>query len=478
MNYIIKKLTILILLFSMFASCKKFVNIDTPTNQLGAAAVFTHDETATTALTTVYAKIFTEEASPYIVTLLTGLQGDEFSNPGIQPAAEYYINAIDPVSNLFCKTYWDKTYNYIYLLNSVLEGCAASTTLTPEVKKQVAAEALFTRAYLYFYLVNLYGAIPLSLGTDYSINRYLVRKSVQEIYEQIIEDLKAAQQDLNTEYVGKDSWPGTTERVRPNKAAATALLARVYLYNQQWALAESHASSLIENTKYSIVPATQTFLKGSAETIWALRPSFPNYTNVNTVDGSEFILQNSPVSLGKPFLNRELVNCFDEEDLRKTNWIGEYIDPVDSHSTAYFYPFKYKVLSDIEIRENTILLRLAEQYLIRAEAKAMQGSYSLALKDINVIRERAGIYPLSSANTVMTESSIMQAILKERRREFFAELGHRWFDLKRTQSCDSVMKNISVTKKSIWNPAMQLWPIPAAEILLNSNLEQSAGYRY
>lgn len=454
------------------------MEVNNRNNQLEGSAVFMQDETATVALTTVYAKIFTEAASPYIVTLLTSLQGDELRNPGIPPAAEYYANAIDPISNIYCKSYWDRTYNYIYLLNSVLEGCSVSTTLTPEVKKQIMAEALFTRAYLYFYLVNLYGDVPIALVTEYHVNRSLERSPVEKVYEQIIHDLKAAQQDLNTEYVGKDSWPGTTERVRPNKAAATALLARVYLYTGKWVSAEELSSSLIANNAYSMVPAAQTFLKGSTETILALRPSYPNYTGVNTVDGSEFILQNSPVTMGKPFLNQELVNSFDENDLRKLNWIGEYVDTIGTHPTIYYYPFKYKVRFDSDLKENTILLRLAEQYLIRAEARAMQGRYTPALQDINVIRKRAGIAPLTSMNTDITRNGIMQAILKERQREFFAELGHRWFDLKRTGSCDSVMSRIAAIKKSSWKQEMKFWPIPAAEILLNSNLQPSKGYQY
>lgn len=479
MNNCYQPLILLILLSALAAGCQKMVEVNSSGNQLSAQQVFEEDESATRVLTTVYASLFTEGASPYITAVLTGLQGDELTNPGIQHARDYYANAIDPVSNLYCSVYWDRAYHYIYRLNDLLRGCAAASGLSPAVKKQLMAEALFTRAYLYFYLVNLYGDIPLALTTDYLENKSLPAQPAAKIYEQILKDLSTAQQDLHTDYIGKDNQPGTTERVRPNKAAADALLARVYLYMDKWAAAEQAASLLINNAAtYRLVAPEQTFLKGSAETIWALRPSFPNYTGVNTVDGSQFILDNSPISDGKPYLRQELVDHFEEGDLRKAHWIGKYVDTTHGHADVYHYPYKYKVKADAELKECTVVLRLAEQYLIRAEARARQGKYTAALEDVNEIRKRAGVKPYTSQDITLNEAGLLPVIMQERQKEFFAEAGHRWLDLKRTDSCDAVMERVAKIKKTTWGPAMQYWPIPAEEIVRNPSLHPSAGYRY
>jgi hypothetical protein len=119
-----------------------------------------------------------------------------------------------------------------------------------------------------------------------------------------------------------------------------------------------------------------------------------------------------------------------------------------------------------------MVLRLAEQYLIRAEARAAMNNLTGAKADLDVIRVRAGL-PRTTANT---KEAILNAIAHERRIELFTEWGHRWFDLKRTGAIDSVMKNIAIEKASIWNTNFKLFPIPQTEILLNSRLIQNNGY--
>ncbi len=118
-------------------------------------------------------------------------------------------------------------------------------------------------------------------------------------------------------------------------------------------------------------------------------------------------------------------------------------------------------------------LRLAEQYLIRAEAAA-NGAAALtsAIDDLNTIRFRAGLTDLPDN---LSQQDVLAAIEKERRLELFIEWGHRWFDLKRTGKAVPVLSQMSA--KQPWAGDYQLlYPIPITEITNNRNLAPNPGY--
>jgi hypothetical protein len=115
-----------------------------------------------------------------------------------------------------------------------------------------------------------------------------------------------------------------------------------------------------------------------------------------------------------------------------------------------------------------MMLRLAEQYLIRAEARAQLENIPGAQEDLNAIRSRAGL-PDTDADD---KASLLLAIERERQAELFAEGGHRWLDLKRTNRADAVLGPL----KADWQTPDALFPIPDAERQLNPNLTQNDGY--
>jgi hypothetical protein len=123
-----------------------------------------------------------------------------------------------------------------------------------------------------------------------------------------------------------------------------------------------------------------------------------------------------------------------------------------------------------------MVLRLGEQYLIRAEARAQQGKVTgagSAEEDLDAIRTRAGLSP----TTASTQAQMLDAILQERRVELFAEWGHRWLDLKRTNTIDQVMSVVAPSKGGVWESYKALYPIPFNELLLNPKLKpQNPGY--
>ncbi len=167
-------------------------------------------------------------------------------------------------------------------------------------------------------------------------------------------------------------------------------------------------------------------------------------------------------------MSSQQLNAFEVGDLRRNNWV----DSVIVGSNVYHFPFKYKSATFGDpISEYLIVFRLAEQYLIRAEAKAQLDKLPSALEDLNVIRLRAGLSQLNLDN----QESILKSILQERRVELFSE-GHRWFDLKRTKMIDEVMMQVCAVKGGSWESRDQYNPIPVAEIQLNPNLIQTPGY--
>jgi hypothetical protein len=171
-------------------------------------------------------------------------------------------------------------------------------------------------------------------------------------------------------------------------------------------------------------------------------------------------------------LTNNLINAFDTGDLRKKAWIDS---SKDNNNNNFYYPRKY-IIDRGQIRINNpvpqyyTLFRLAEQYLLRAEARAQQSKLPEAIADINVIRTRAG---LPSLPNTLSQAQTMTAIEQENRIEFFAEWGHRWLDLKRWGRADAVLGPI---KGSNWQTTDQLYPIPQRELITDPNLTQNPGY--
>ncbi|OQP59112.1 hypothetical protein A3860_38755 [Niastella vici] len=464
--------------------CKKLVDVKAPNNVITANSVYNSDVTSIAVLNGLYTQMSTNNygstATIPTVSMWAGLSADELTlwkgTTSISQIA-YYKNELSATTA--GGDFWMNIYPYIYTCNAAIGGLESSVSLTPAVKNQLLGEAKFLRAYFYFYLVNLYGDIPLVLSTDYKINASLSRTPTSVVYNQITADLQAAQNLLTDGYVKSDAltlYSSSAERVRPCKAAATALLARTYLYTSKWTDAEAQATGVISNTAvYDTVPLNKVFLKNSKEAIWQLQPVTTG-TITNTADAYSFVLSVPPVGLNfqhPVYLSDTLINSFETGDQRRTN--GNWVNVYNDVTGTYYYPYKYKNVTQgtgVTPTEYTMLLRLGEQYLIRAEARAQQGNITGAQSDLNVIRRRAGL----SNTTANDKSSLLAAILNERQVELFTELGHRWLDLKRTGKVDVVMNTVTRIKGGNWSSYKQLYPVQLNELLNNPYMIQTTGY--
>lgn len=454
----------------VFPACRKAVEVPPPGNSLVGSTVFSDNKTATAVMTGLYNSMHSAANiadGTWSIGKFMATAADELHNHFIGVAStQFYKNDLSSNPGTY---FWGHFYKYIYIANSTLEGVEGSASLKPAVKQQLKGEARFMRAFINFYAVNLYGDIPLVTTTDYKINNRLHRSPQKEIYQLIIEDLLAAKDLLTTEYMDANNL-STTEKIRPNKASAIALLARVYLYLQDWWNAELQASELIGDPSYGLEPLNKVFLKNSREAIWQLASANPVFTN--TMDGYYYTLRMAPGFTNHNSMTNWLVDAFETGDARRSGWVGEF----NSGATVYHYASKYKnSVRSAAVTEYFMVLRLAEQYLIRAEARAHQGN-DLALDDLNAIRNRAGLDDYDGA---LDKNSILNAIQHERQVELFTEWGHRWFDLKRTGTLDALMSGptgICALKGGEWSKNDTILPLPITEIAVNPNLQQNKGY--
>lgn len=452
--------TIIKYIFGLFAiitiaSCKKFVAVPPPVNGVVSSEVFVSDAKATSVVTSIYGDMINGSPSfaNFLTTKFLGYSSDELQK--FNPPAdenEFIQNSIS-TTNGWTSNIWRSIYNKIYNANAAIEGIENSSGISSTVKDELIGECKFIRALCNFYLVNIYGDAPIITSTDYNQTAFLSRSPASAIYDLIFSDLSDAKTLLGTAYIGN-------EKARPNKWAVTALLARCYLYKKDWAKAEAAASELINSGIFTpLQDPSIVFLKNSKEAIWQLMPKSGVLKEINEM---------KPVgSTATPLiiLSPQLLSAFESGDKRRMNWV----DSFTYVGTKYFFPAKYRNITSSSVTEYYMVLRIAEQYLIRAEARCRQNDLVNAIADINVIRTRAG---LSSLPSSLTSDQVLAAIEQERRIEFFAEWGHRWLDLKRTDRANIVLGAL----KSDWQPTDQLYPIPQDDILKNPNLTQNPGY--
>ncbi|MEP5341648.1 MAG: RagB/SusD family nutrient uptake outer membrane protein [Algibacter sp.] len=457
----IRKHVYLLILMGSLTACTDFVEVELPKQQISTEAVFNNPATVDAAFKSIYIKMRDFgllNGGSNGLNILLGLYTDELELNTQDESLESYQNHTLLASNASIKGWWDLAYNQVFAANAILEGIENSVSLTTQEADQFKGEALFIRAYLHVLLVELFGDIPYITTTDHIENTTVSRLPRAVVYDNIIADLILATDLLPDEDV-------SGQRTRPYATVAEAVLARAYLYTEQWTLAEAVADKVIIQFGALEPDLDKVFLKDGSGTIWQFKP---NADGNNTSEGAVFIFTGPPeiVLTESLFFAFESGTIFQPGDQRQSKWINTVIIGTDIWRHAFKYRERNNTGNSIEY---PIQLRLAEQYLIRAEARAQLGDVPGAQADINAIRNRAGL----GNTTATTLNELLEAILQERRVELFAEKGHRWFDLKRMGKTKNVLEPIKVG----WKNTDILLPIPASEIALNPNLlPQNDGY--
>lgn len=471
------------------ASCKKFVTIPPTAAKVDLGSVFQSDAAAIALMNGIYVQeVRNTEGYFCYISRAAGLSADELTNEaGTSVISALYTNSLTSSSFSY---FWSEFYTYLYTANEIIDGVKSPNSLSPTARTRLEGEAKFTRALLYFYLINLHGDVPLVTSTNYLNNLQMGRSSMADVYLQIIKDLQDAENLLGEAYTTADlKTVSTTDRLRPNKWAAAALLARVYLFTGDNANAITESTKVIsQSSVYKLETLNNVFLATSKEAIWQLQPT--GNLNYNTFDGNTFILVANP-DYGHPVsISSTLYAAFEAGDNRKTNWIGTYIG-----NKTYYFPYKYKVGStgtaSVPLTEDQMVLRLGEQYLIRAEANVQSGNIADAIADLNTLRARARAAvttavpnPLPALSATISKTDALAAVEHERQVEMFTEFGDRWLTLKRLRGfsnpsisrADEIMPAITKAKGGTWSTNWQLYPIPFNEIRDDPALTQNPGY--
>lgn len=440
-------LAVFILVLVGLSACSKFVDLDLPADKIAAETVFASDNSLISALNGVYGTIS---------------NSTDFITPAYFADELTFVNAsgstLDAQQNSYSAEtdyqYFTNYYRAIYEANAILDALPKSTGLSAPVIAQARGESLFLRAFAYFKLVNFYGTVPLIQSPDVAKSALKGNTSIDSLYTAIIKDLTDAGSLLT------DTYPKST-RIRVNRGAVNALLAKVCLYSGNWPGAVSAATAVLNDPQYRLeADPNMVFKSGSTETIWQLWN--PNgYTSV----AGTFI----PVNTAAVFyrIRPGLIAAFEPGDLRLQDWIRQGTGEADT----LYYPYKYrnKSLTTGTDAEYLVVSRLSEQYLIRAEALAQLDQLSQSKADLDQVRVRAGL----DAVVASDKNALISAIWKERQTELMFENGDRWFDLNRTGRAASVLK---AAKGSFPDYAVLL-PFPTDILLHNPNLNQNEGYK-
>lgn len=362
--------------------------------------------------------------------------------------------------------FYSRAYRAIYVANTVITSLGSIPELSETVRSNMLGEAHFVRALAYFDITRVFGGYPNVVGTlgaavvlenERGNITYPARVPIADSYDLVETELLQAL-DLLSE---------SSDRSRASKGAARALLSRLYLYTENFTAAADYATQVIEDQgRYALNPSYLDIFatKLSSESIFEL-----NFNNADQSGIRNWYFPTSQGGRGDLAAHDSFVEKAreDPDDVRGTLF---GVEP----SSGVYYPTKYQKAGNID---NIHVLRIAEMYLNRAEAKVRAGiDLEGALEDLNLVRTRSGAQPI----TVTGSTALLEAIWREQQLEFAFE-GHSLFDLARTGQLGVVVNNTprlnSPNIISFTDINRAVFPIPLFELNSNENMVQNEAYR-
>jgi tetratricopeptide (TPR) repeat protein len=511
-----KLLLVLIISIGVSSGCSdSFLNVENP-NELTASSFYTRLDHFELALNGTYDAVKNLDLfgqTFYIQTLLALPHESDYWN------AQNRNEVTSADGNVYIA--WRGFYRVVARANDLIGNAPGfiekynPTASELESLNKMVAEARFLRAYAYFHMVRLWGeasyaddperlAVPLILKVAKTRDEMMVpRATVGEVYEQILIDLEAAEDDL------PPAWdPDNIARV--TSFTAKAFLGQVHLYMEQYPEARSYFEEILASNSFQLVPANryddlfQGKYEFSPESLWEI-----NYT----VDMAMNIWENglgSGIALVIAAPERGWSNCtphgvnidrfgtdprlgictYAPTDLVATvdgtmEPAGESEFNFTGHSFRKYNPRDYCVLvTNRNSGTNYHMMRLADVYLMYAEILNHDGEDGLASEYVNKVRRRAYGF---SANTPeptvdyagLAGNQLRDSIREERFRELFGE-GHRWYDIVRWKIVEEEVGKYNVKRVTggdiIFNEKDYYYPVPLQEIDNNKKMTPSTGY--
>ena len=421
--------------------------------------------------------------------------------------------AVQP-TNLFVGYAWKEHYTAINRANVLIDKVTEASWLDEQTKQNYIAEARFLRALMYFNLVRYFGGVPIVLHDGEGEGA--PRNSIDEVYEQIVNDFSAAEQ-LPADYSTRDS--------KPSSLAAKALLSNVYLVwaqtlteqgraNQRAFYQKSidYANAVIASKKYRLldkfIDNWTVDKENGPEHIFTVEHD--RTINGNVTAHCTFATNWSdaePVLLATSDRYYEKTDAKDQR--RDASWAKRIYNPNTGSDFVFTVPRFRKYIDTINYANpassgnnagrsvNTVIIRYAEVLLIKAEAEnELNGPTQAAYDAINEVRRRAYWNPYDNVQNTPSDGSPLnlsglsqeefrERLREERRLEFVLE-GKRWSDLvrwhilvkyvKANTPTDAETLGTKTTKIQNVSKKNYLLPLPQDQIILNPNLEQNWGY--
>lgn len=386
---------------------------------------------------------------------------------------------------------WTACYKGIENANWVIEKVPA-IAMDANRRSAIVGEALFLRALYHFWLTRNYRDVIIRTAPSKQESDAIQGKSpAADVYKQIFIDLDEAIAKL-------PSYSPAVAKGRPSKEVAIGLYAKAALYAENWQLAKDRALQVINSGKYSLVPNVLELYDVEKEDYARMEIMFAFEGEPGATQDFSFAMglhgpRNSQgrdygnATFGSVFAYPAFFDSFDPVDKRRQLLDTFYYDrnnnivrqkditPI-TPKAVLVKKYMDKNSNGDRNRCNVPILRLADMYLIAAEAEArLNGGSSLAYQYINTVRARAGLTALPGG---LSKDDFIKAVLQERSWEFFSE-GDRWYDLTRT---NTFMQVIPTAVNDVYpvrtpQPRNRYFPIPLDELRANPKMEQSEEWK-
>ncbi|WP_437365622.1 RagB/SusD family nutrient uptake outer membrane protein [Olivibacter jilunii] len=347
------KNTTFVAFFMAMVSCSKFLDVE-PKASISGENIIVDETSANAALNGVYSALRTYYSVDF--QSIAYLSGDNIQWTGSQSQVQEFINHQVNAENATITNTWKEIYVAVNRANQVIKNVneLAANVISEDVRKRIAGEAYFIRALAYFDLARTWGGVPLitepTAGpTD---NAGIARSSIEETYNLVLADLNRAEELLQE----------TTNRFQATKKTVRALKARYFLYRENWQQVADYASLLIDDqANYSLLnPYYSFFADGVTGTRESVFEIFYNANEVNPHRGQWQPQQNGGTRQWAP--NNTFVNLVNDPTIGGSR---SALVAKDNQNRWYGNLYYRSPATD-----PTYVIRIAELYLIRAEANA------------------------------------------------------------------------------------------------------------
>lgn len=471
---------------SLYSCGDSFLNVE-PEGQTVSEDFFTNQAQAIQAVSSIYGNLkdFNVVVFPWLaVTTIASDNAEKGSVPGDAGYLDTFDDFTLTATEGQLDGFWTGQYQGINLANQVITK-VPPIDMDESLKARLIAEAKFLRAFHYFNLVRAFGGVPLRtsvpIGDEEETPEQLnpPRASREEVYAQIISDLRDAAEVLPTSYDAANVG-------RVTKGAALTMLAKVQMYQENWSEVLSLTQQVMD-MGYSLTPDYHDIFtiagENNAESIFEIQAeTFPGNCAASNSQWAEVQGVRNQFGWGFVEPTLDLANAYEEGDVRldatilfpgETTPEGDVITetaPNPRYNQKAYVPSYVTQICGYGRDQNIRILRYAEVLLMHAEAANELGQAQEALDALNQVRNRAGLADVTTTD----QQELRMIIWHERRVEMALEDGDRFFDLVRQGRAAEVLQALG---KHFVEGKNEVYPIPQRQIDLSGGvLEQNPGY--